>query len=77
MSDLDNAITGNLPWAIADRIDDCPKPDGATHFDTNYHTVCPWHKKINGEWAYWRDTTNSWKVYDDQDAATVNDFITV
>lgn len=69
-----NAATGQSP---VDPEDYLPAPKGATHFDTCHMTIFHWHKQIDGEWAYFDDIIGKWKVYQTQEAATVEDFITI
>lgn len=74
MSEYDNAVTGAPAVSEAEYLEQgYSRPDDATHFDTNYYTDRRYHKQIDGKWAYWRG--DSWKVYNNQQAATVNDFI--
>lgn len=74
MNAFSNAETGEMPVGMEDFL---PAPEGATHFDTCHYTVCRWHKEIDGKWAYFNEDSGQWKVYQNQAAATVEDFIAI
>lgn len=51
-------------------------PQGAEYFDSNPDTIGRWHKMTPTGWAYYNDR-NMWKVYSDQQDATVEWFVPI